>query len=599
VFWSADHDNHPEFLPLVILLICSALRLLLIARMSGLLDSIASKIDQARGTDLEKKVKAATSPENWHASSTVKNEIASATYDYASYREVMPIIWKRLNESTKNWAIVNKTVALLEHLVRCGSERVVDECRERLYQIQTLENFHCVDEQGRDRGAAVRDSAKQLRELLNDRDKLKEARAAAAKNKDKYVGVSSSGEISGRSYAGFSNNSYDADDRYRSPYEREDTTSSKPKPQDDATSDSKKRPAKKKPIKPAKEEDEEEEAEESEEEDKPKKSKGTGKTAKSKPTKIEMKIGAASTKSAPQKLAPIEVGVGQSSVPQSQPPSKFDVFDPFPGSTPGNTATTSGFDDFNPRASKPNSSKDDDWAPFSSTSAPSSTPIVPVTGNNNSALSMWPQTTAPVAQSAPAPTFDIFASAPKQPAVDLVSALADTRISDKGKDDFTDFVSAESKDKRGGVPDGKTTVTPSPSKKPLDPAWDTGLVNLSNFGGTQKKQQQPVASGPGTSMAELQGNSLSGLGLPPSSLGMGSPAKPSIGLPQPMLPMPSYPQQPLYPGYGAQYPAATMYPASQGYPPTGMYPQQPYGFPPSQPTSAAPNNMNNLNVFFR
>lgn len=62
--------------------------------------SITSKIDLLQGTELEKKVRAvrlflrvlrlpvltrcdvqATSPETWNASSTLKNEIAQATFD--------------------------------------------------------------------------------------------------------------------------------------------------------------------------------------------------------------------------------------------------------------------------------------------------------------------------------------------------------------------------------------------------------------------------------------------------------------------------------------------------------------------------------------
>ena len=41
----------------------------------------ASKVDQLRGTDLEKKVKEATSNENWGAPNSLLREIARASFD--------------------------------------------------------------------------------------------------------------------------------------------------------------------------------------------------------------------------------------------------------------------------------------------------------------------------------------------------------------------------------------------------------------------------------------------------------------------------------------------------------------------------------------
>lgn len=45
-----------------------------------LLNSVRNKVDLLRGTELEKKVKEATSNEKWGASSTLKKEIAEATF---------------------------------------------------------------------------------------------------------------------------------------------------------------------------------------------------------------------------------------------------------------------------------------------------------------------------------------------------------------------------------------------------------------------------------------------------------------------------------------------------------------------------------------
>ena len=49
---------------------------------NSLVNKARDKLEQYRGSDLEKKVKEATSSENWGVSSTIKDEIARATYDY-------------------------------------------------------------------------------------------------------------------------------------------------------------------------------------------------------------------------------------------------------------------------------------------------------------------------------------------------------------------------------------------------------------------------------------------------------------------------------------------------------------------------------------
>ena len=70
------------------------------------------------GTELEKKIAEACSNKPWGASSTMLAEIAQATYDYQEYPVVMQNVWKRVNESGKNWRIVYKALTLLEIRMR-------------------------------------------------------------------------------------------------------------------------------------------------------------------------------------------------------------------------------------------------------------------------------------------------------------------------------------------------------------------------------------------------------------------------------------------------------------------------------------------------
>ena len=64
-------------------------------------------------------------------------EIAQSTYDYQEYPVVMQNVWKRVNESGRNWRIVYKALTLLEYLIRNGSERSVEDGRDHIYQIRT------------------------------------------------------------------------------------------------------------------------------------------------------------------------------------------------------------------------------------------------------------------------------------------------------------------------------------------------------------------------------------------------------------------------------------------------------------------------------
>jgi len=50
----------------------------------------------------------------------------------------MVVIWKRLSDTGKNWRHVYKALTVLEYMVGHGSERVIDEIRERAYQISVM-----------------------------------------------------------------------------------------------------------------------------------------------------------------------------------------------------------------------------------------------------------------------------------------------------------------------------------------------------------------------------------------------------------------------------------------------------------------------------
>src|ERR1700753_2410116 len=107
----------------------------------------------------------------------------------------MPLVWSRLTTSN-DWRIVYKVLVLIDALLKHGSERVVSEVQDRQYELSNFTSYHA-EEGGRDRAAGIRDKAKEILDMLKDASKLKQLRAVAEKNKDKYVGVSNSGGVSG------------------------------------------------------------------------------------------------------------------------------------------------------------------------------------------------------------------------------------------------------------------------------------------------------------------------------------------------------------------------------------------------------------------
>uniref|UniRef100_A0A8C0JF52 ENTH domain-containing protein n=1 Tax=Chelonoidis abingdonii TaxID=106734 RepID=A0A8C0JF52_CHEAB len=103
-------------------------------------------------SDSEVKVREATSNDPWGPSSSLMLEISDLTYNTLSLLEIMNMIWHRMNDQGKNWRHVYKSLTLLDYLIKNGSKKVIQHCREGLYNIQTLKDFHYIDEAGKDQG---------------------------------------------------------------------------------------------------------------------------------------------------------------------------------------------------------------------------------------------------------------------------------------------------------------------------------------------------------------------------------------------------------------------------------------------------------------
>ncbi|XP_044777354.1 epsin-3 isoform X3 [Neomonachus schauinslandi] len=138
-------------------------------------------------SEAEIKVREATSNDPWGPPSSLMSEIADLTFNTVAFAEIMGMLWRRLNDSGKNWRHVYKALTLLDYLLKTGSERVAHQCRENLYTIQTLKDFQYIDRDGKDQGVNVREKVKQVMALLKDEERLRQERTHALKTKERMA----------------------------------------------------------------------------------------------------------------------------------------------------------------------------------------------------------------------------------------------------------------------------------------------------------------------------------------------------------------------------------------------------------------------------
>jgi len=138
-------------------------------------------------SDVQAKVRDATSNDPWGPSGTQMNEIAQLSYNQNDFIEIMEMLDKRLNDKGKNWRHVFKSLTVLDYLLHAGSENVVIYFRDNIYVVKTLKEFQYIDEEGKDQGANVRQKAKDITNLLQDESRLRQERRSRAHMRDRMV----------------------------------------------------------------------------------------------------------------------------------------------------------------------------------------------------------------------------------------------------------------------------------------------------------------------------------------------------------------------------------------------------------------------------
>uniref|UniRef100_A0A1I7WU00 ENTH domain-containing protein n=1 Tax=Heterorhabditis bacteriophora TaxID=37862 RepID=A0A1I7WU00_HETBA len=157
-------------------------------------------------TEAENLVREATNEDPWGPTGPQMKEIAHLTFQYEVFHQVMTLLWKRMLEDNKYaWRRVYKSLTLLNYLLQHGSERVLSNARDHVFQMRSLEHYKHVDDKGKDQGinkfnvfymnkylVLFRHRAKIILELLSDDEKLRaERKKAKSDNKERYQGYTS------------------------------------------------------------------------------------------------------------------------------------------------------------------------------------------------------------------------------------------------------------------------------------------------------------------------------------------------------------------------------------------------------------------------
>ncbi|XP_054399461.2 ENTH domain-containing protein 1 isoform X2 [Pongo abelii] len=136
-------------------------------------------------SDAEIKVREATSNDPWGPSSSLMLDISDLTFNTISLSEIMNMLWHRLSDHGKNWRHVYKSLTLMDYLIKNGSKKVIQHCREGFCNLQTLKDFQHIDEAGKDQGYYIREKSKQVITLLMDEQLLCKEREVACRTRQR------------------------------------------------------------------------------------------------------------------------------------------------------------------------------------------------------------------------------------------------------------------------------------------------------------------------------------------------------------------------------------------------------------------------------
>jgi epsin len=141
------------------------------------------------------------------------HEVARDTFDLERFHVITRLMWDSMEgQRPAAWKVVFKGLTLLEHLIKNGQERCVDDARNHGHVLRTLGQFNYY-EGTIDRGLGVREKSKQIMEILGDDERIREERQKAKKLREKLGGNKSAptgGGGGGGANAGYGNQDWNS-----------------------------------------------------------------------------------------------------------------------------------------------------------------------------------------------------------------------------------------------------------------------------------------------------------------------------------------------------------------------------------------------------
>lgn len=112
------------------------------------LNKVKDKVSQA---ELEKKLAEATTNEMGFASISLLNEISSRSDESEDCKIIVKYCIKLLGLKPKFWKRILKSLNLIEHVIKTGSQNFVDQIKDERDRLRDLYNFS-YEEDDKDKG---------------------------------------------------------------------------------------------------------------------------------------------------------------------------------------------------------------------------------------------------------------------------------------------------------------------------------------------------------------------------------------------------------------------------------------------------------------
>ncbi|OMJ83439.1 hypothetical protein SteCoe_15607 [Stentor coeruleus] len=176
--------------------------------MDSLMKAVSGLKDRIVKSPLERSVLEACSDENWGSANTLLHDIAEKTFNQEERQTIMKTLWELLKSPPKEWRRLYKVLNLIEILMKFGSAPCLHEIQDEAFKIRMLQDFS-YREGSEEKGIGVRDKAKYICSMLNDRNYYEEEKEKAKKTRSKFSGMTSNTGYTGKSDSSWRNDSYD------------------------------------------------------------------------------------------------------------------------------------------------------------------------------------------------------------------------------------------------------------------------------------------------------------------------------------------------------------------------------------------------------